>query len=122
MVPGLAVRLAAAAILAEVAGKGQGLDERFAPGAGPEMLGTLVSLSLCRELAPVLAALMIAAQAGTALSAEIGIQRATEQIDAIELMDIRAEGFLVGARLLAALFVFPVLASAFVMVGGYRGV
>jgi phospholipid/cholesterol/gamma-HCH transport system permease protein len=86
-----------------------------------EMLGTLVSLSLCRELAPVLAALMIAAQAGTALSAEIGIQRATEQIDAIELMDIRAEGFLVGARLLAALFIFPVLASAFVMVGVWGG-
>jgi phospholipid/cholesterol/gamma-HCH transport system permease protein len=86
-----------------------------------EMLGTLVSLSLCRELAPVLAALMIAAQAGTALCAEIGIQRATEQIDAIELMGIRAEGFLVGARLLATLFVFPVLTAAFVMVGVWGG-
>jgi len=81
------------------------------------MLGTLVSLSLCRELGPVLAALMIAGQAGTALSAELGIQRSTEQIDAIELMDVSPEGFLVGARLLGALFVFPVLTSFFVLVG-----
>jgi phospholipid/cholesterol/gamma-HCH transport system permease protein len=71
------------------------------------MLGTLVSLSLCRELGPVLAALMIAGQAGTALSAELGIQRSTEQIDAIELMDVSPEGFLVGARLLGALFRVP---------------
>lgn len=81
------------------------------------MLGTLVSLSLCRELGPVLAALMIAGQAGTALSAELGIQRSTEQIDAIELMDVSPEGFLVGARLWGAFFVFPVLTAFFVLVG-----
>jgi phospholipid/cholesterol/gamma-HCH transport system permease protein len=81
------------------------------------MLGTLVSLSLCRELGPVLAALMIAGQAGTALSAELGIQRSTEQIDAIELMDLSPEGFLVGARLWGAFFVFPVLTAFFVLVG-----
>lgn len=86
-----------------------------------EMLGALVSLSLCRELAPVLAALMIAAQAGTALCAEIGIQRSTEQIDAIELMDVSAEGFLVGARLISSFFVFPVLTAVFVMVGVWGG-
>jgi phospholipid/cholesterol/gamma-HCH transport system permease protein len=81
------------------------------------MLGTLVSLSLCRELGPVLAAIMMAGQAGTALAAELGIQRSTEQIDAYELMGISAEGFLVGPRLLVACFVFPVLTSLFVMVG-----
>ena len=86
-----------------------------------EMLGTLVSLSLCRELAPVLAALMIVAQAGTALCAEIGIQRSTEQIDAIELLNIRSEGYLVGARLISAIFVFPVLSAVFVMVGVWGG-
>lgn len=85
------------------------------------MLGTLVSLSLCRELGPVLAALMIAGQAGTALSAELGIQRSTEQIDAMELMDISPEGFLVGARLLSALFVFPALTALFVLVGTAGG-
>lgn len=86
-----------------------------------EMLGTLVSLSLCRELAPVLAALMIAGQAGTALSAELGIQRSTEQIDALELMGISAEGFLVGTRLFASAFVFPVLTAIFVLVGVFGG-
>jgi len=81
------------------------------------MLGTLVSLSLCRELGPVLAALMIAGQAGTALAAELGIQRSTEQIDAIELLDVCPEGFLAGARMLSSLFVFPALTSLFVIVG-----
>lgn len=81
------------------------------------MLGTLVSLSLCRELGPVLAALMIAGQAGTALAAELGIQRSTEQIDAIELLDVSPEGFLAGARLLASLLVFPALTSLFVLIG-----
>lgn len=81
------------------------------------MLGTLVSLSLCRELGPVLAALMIAGQAGTALAAELGIQRSTEQIDAIELMDVSPEGFLAGARLVASLLVFPALTSLFVLIG-----
>ncbi len=81
------------------------------------MLGTLVSLSLCRELGPVLAALMIAGQAGTALAAELGIQRSTEQIDAVELMDVSPEGYLAGARLTASLFVFPVLTALFVLVG-----
>lgn len=81
------------------------------------MLGTLVSLSLCRELAPVLAAIMVAGQAGTALSAELGIQRSTEQIDAFELMGISAEGFLVGPRLLVAAFAVPILTSLFVLVG-----
>ena len=86
-----------------------------------EMLGTLVVLSLCRELAPVLAALMIAAQAGTALSAETGIQRSTEQIDSMELMNIRSEGFLIGPRMISALFVFPVLATVFTLVGVWGG-
>lgn len=81
------------------------------------MLGTLVSLSLCRELAPVLAAIMMAGQAGTALAAELGIQRSTEQIDALQLMGIRAEGFLVGPRLLVACFAFPVLTALFTIIG-----
>ncbi len=81
------------------------------------MLGTLVSLSLCRELAPVLAAVMVAGQAGTAVAAELGIQRSTEQIDALELMGISAEGYWVGPRLLTACFVFPVLTTVFALVG-----
>ena len=85
------------------------------------MLGTLVSLSLCRELAPVLAAVMVAGQAGTAMAAELGIQRSTEQIDALELMGISAEGYWVGPRLLTACFVFPVLTALFAIIGMVGG-
>ena len=107
------------AIVAAFAGLVLGLQGHYvlARFGASGMLGTLVSLSLCRELGPVLAALMIAGQAGTALAAELGIQRSTEQIDAIELMDISPEGFLAGSRLVASLFVFPALTSLFVLIG-----
>ena len=85
------------------------------------LLGTLVSLSLCRELAPVLAALMIAGQAGSSIAAELGMQRTTEQIDALELLGIRPEGFLVGQRLIASILTYPILTCAFVLVGTYGG-
>ena len=85
------------------------------------LLGTLVSLSLCRELAPVLAALMIAGQAGSSIAAELGMQRSTEQIDALDLIGIRPEGFLAGQRLFAALLTYPILTAAFVLVGTYGG-
>ena len=85
------------------------------------LLGTLVSLSLCRELAPVLAALMIAGQAGSSIAAELGMQRSTEQIDALELIGIRPEGFLAGQRLFASLIVYPILTATFVLVGTYGG-
>lgn len=85
------------------------------------LLGTLVSLSLCRELAPVLAALMIAGQAGSSIAAELGMQRSTEQIDALDLIGIRPEGFLAGQRLFAALLAYPILTATFVLVGIYGG-
>ena len=72
-------------------------------------LGTAVALSLIRELGPVLTALMIVGQAGSALASELGIQRNDEQIDALHTMGIHPEGFLVGPRLLAALICFPIL-------------
>src|SRR6516164_10217940 len=62
-------------------------------------LGTFVSLTLTRELAPVLAALMIVGQAGSAIAAEIGIHRSTEQIDALTTMGIDPVGYLVTPRL-----------------------
>lgn len=107
------------AIVAAFAGLVLGLQGHYvlARFGASGMLGTLVSLSLCRELGPVLAALMIAGQAGTALAAELGIQRSTEQIDAIALMDVSPEGFLAGARLVASLLVFPALTSLFVLIG-----
>lgn len=85
------------------------------------LLGALVSLSLVREMAPVLAALMIVGQAGSALAAELGIQRNSEQIVALETMGIDSHGYLVAPRLLAALVVFPFQTALFVAIGLWGG-
>lgn len=85
------------------------------------LLGTLVSLSLVREMGPVLAALMLVGQAGSALAAELGIQRNTEQIAALETMGVSAHGYLVTPRLIAALLVFPLQAALFCSIGIWGG-
>ncbi len=85
------------------------------------LLGALVSLSLVREMAPVLAALMLVGQAGSALAAELGIQRNSEQIVALETMGVSSHGYLVAPRLLAALVVFPVQTALFVAMGLWGG-
>lgn len=85
------------------------------------LLGALVSLSLVREMAPVLAALMLVGQAGSALAAELGIQRNSEQIAALDTMGISSRGYLVTPRLLAAAFVFPAQTALFVAVGLWGG-
>ncbi|MBW8781739.1 MAG: ABC transporter permease [Verrucomicrobia bacterium] len=81
------------------------------------LLGTLVSLTLVRELAPVLAALMIVGQAGSALAAELGIQRNSEQIDALETMGASVHAYLISPRLIAALLVFPIQTAFFTLIG-----
>ncbi len=81
------------------------------------LLGTLVSLTLARELGPVLAALMIVGQAGSAVAAEIGIQRNSEQIDALETMGVDPRRYLVSPRLLVAAVVFPMHAAFFTLIG-----
>lgn len=85
------------------------------------LLGTLVSLSLIRELGPALAALMLVGQAGSALAAELGIQRNTEQIAALETMGVSSHAYLVTPRLIAALFVYPMQTALFVAVGLWGG-
>lgn len=80
-------------------------------------LGSLVSLSLIMELGPVLTAIMITARAGSAITAEIGIQRISEQIDALHTMRINPRGFLVSPRITAAIISFPLLTAVFDMVG-----
>jgi len=85
------------------------------------LLGTLVSLSLVRELGPVLAALMLVGQAGSALAAELGIQRNTEQIAALETMGVSSHAYLVTPRLLAALVVYPMQTALFITVGLWGG-
>jgi phospholipid/cholesterol/gamma-HCH transport system permease protein len=85
------------------------------------LLGTLVSLSIVRELGPVLAALMLVGQAGSALAAELGIQRNTEQIAALETMGVSSHAYLVAPRLIAALIVFPMQTALFCSVGLWGG-
>ncbi len=80
-------------------------------------LGVLVSLTLVRELGPVLAAIMIAARAGSAISAEIGIQRISEQIDALYTMRINPLGYLISPRIVAAVISFPLLTALFDLIG-----
>lgn len=85
------------------------------------LLGTLVSLSLVREMAPVLAALMLVGQAGSALAAELGIQRNSEQIVALDTMGVESHGYLVTPRLLASVLSFPMQTAIFVAVGLWGG-
>ncbi|MDR0826858.1 MAG: ABC transporter permease [Desulfovibrio sp.] len=80
-------------------------------------LGSAVSLSLIRELGPVLTAIMITGRAGSAMAAEIGVMRISDQIDALEVMDINPMGYLVSPRISAALISFPLLTSVFCVVG-----
>jgi phospholipid/cholesterol/gamma-HCH transport system permease protein len=88
---------------------------------GEELLGPGVGLILIRELGPVLSALMITGRAGSALTAELGIMRITEQIDALEVMALSPVKYLVSPILLAALITFPLLNGVFVVVGIYGG-
>lgn len=86
-----------------------------------EMLGSAVALSLIQELAPVLTALMVIGRAGSAICAEIGIMRNSEQIDALECMAIDPVKYLVAPKFLAALISMPVLTFIFCMVGIFGG-
>ncbi len=85
-------------------------------GAGGA-LGTLVVLSLVRELGPVLTAIMIAARAGSAITAEIGIQRISEQIDALDTMRIDPLRYLISPRIAASIISFPLLTALFDLIG-----
>jgi phospholipid/cholesterol/gamma-HCH transport system permease protein len=81
------------------------------------VLGSAVALTLIRELGPVLTAIMITARAGSAMTAEIGIQRISEQIDALSTMRIDPIGYLIAPRIVAALISFPLLTAMFDLVG-----
>ena len=81
------------------------------------LLGSAVALSLIRELGPVLTGLMIVARAGSSMAAEIGILRISEQIDALETMDIDPLRYLITSRIAAGLFCFPLLTALFNVIG-----
>ena len=84
-------------------------------------LGPAVAISLITELGPVLAALMVTGRAGSALAAEIGIMRITEQIDALEVMALNPMRYLVVPNILAAIIALPLLGALFDVVGVYGG-
>lgn len=85
------------------------------------MLGSAVSLTLIRELGPVLTAIMLTGRAGSSMTAEIGVMRITDQIDALDVMDINSIGYLVSPRLLASLISFPLLTAVFDVIGIFGG-
>ena len=82
-----------------------------------ETLGVMVSLSLVRELGPVVAALLFAGRAGSALTAEIGLMKATEQLSAMEMMAIDPIRRVLTPRFLAGFISMPLLAALFSAVG-----
>jgi phospholipid/cholesterol/gamma-HCH transport system permease protein len=80
-------------------------------------LGSVVALTLIRELGPVLTAIMITARAGSATTAEIGILRISEQIDALYTMRIDPLRYLISPRIAAAIISFPLLTAFFDLIG-----
>ncbi|TLD43451.1 MAG: ABC transporter permease component [Candidatus Jettenia ecosi] len=84
-------------------------------------LGPVVALSLIRELGPVISALMVTGCAGSALTAEIGIMRITEQIDALDAMALNPYKYLIIPNLLAGIISLPLLNAIFVVVGIFGG-
>jgi phospholipid/cholesterol/gamma-HCH transport system permease protein len=80
-------------------------------------LGPVVALSLVRELGPVVAALLYAGRAGSALTAEIGLMKATEQLSGMEMMAVDPVRRIVAPRLIAGILSMPLLAAIFSAVG-----
>jgi len=84
-------------------------------------LGVMVALGLVRELGPVVAALLFASRAGSAMTAEIGLMKATEQIDAMELMAVNPIARIVAPRFWAGVISMPLLAAMFSAAGIFGG-
>ena len=86
-----------------------------------EALGSLVALSLTRELGPVISALLFASRAGSAMTAEIGLMKATEQISAMEMMAVDPIARVIGPRFWGGVISMPLLAAMFSAVGIFGG-
>ncbi len=84
-------------------------------------LGPMVGLALIKELGPVITALMVTGRAGSAIAAEIGIMRISEQIDALELMGFNPYRYLMVPNLLAAIICLPLLTAIFDVMGIFGG-
>ena len=98
----------------------QGFDtlERY---GSEEALGVLVALSLVRELGPVVAGLLFASRAGSAITAEIGLMKATEQLSAMEMMAVNPIARVVAPRFWGGVLSMPLLAAMFSAMGVFGG-
>ncbi|MPW45861.1 lipid asymmetry maintenance ABC transporter permease subunit MlaE [Acinetobacter guerrae] len=85
------------------------------------MLGTAIALTLLRELAPVVAALLFAGRAGSALTAEIGLMKATEQLSSMEMIGVDPLKRVVSPRLWAGIVSLPMLSIIFAAIGIFGG-
>ncbi len=95
--------------------------ETLARYGSSEALGVLVALSLVRELGPVVAALLFASRAGSAITAEIGLMKATEQLDAMEMMAVDPVARVVAPRFWGGVLSMPLLAALFSAMGIFGG-
>jgi phospholipid/cholesterol/gamma-HCH transport system permease protein len=86
-----------------------------------ESLGLMVAASLVRELGPVVSALLFAGRAGSALTAEIGLMKATEQLSGMEMMAVDPINRIISPRFLAGIISMPLLAAIFSAVGVIGG-
>ncbi|MCB9680930.1 MAG: ABC transporter permease [Alphaproteobacteria bacterium] len=89
----------------------------FAMFGAQAMVGGTVGVALTRELGPTLTGLLVAGRAGSAIAAELGTMRVTEQIDALDAMAVDPLNYLVKPRVLAAVLVMPMLTAIFDFVG-----
>jgi phospholipid/cholesterol/gamma-HCH transport system permease protein len=96
--------------------QGYDLLQRF---GSVEALGTAAALGLLKELAPVVTALLFAGRAGTALTSEIGLMRATDQLTAMEIMAVDPLRYVAAPRFLGGVLAMPLLAAIFSVVGLY---
>ncbi|MCG3169843.1 MAG: putative phospholipid ABC transporter permease protein MlaE [Pseudomonadales bacterium] len=94
----------------------QGYDTLARFGSS-EALGVLVALSLVRELGPVVAALLFASRAGSAITAEIGLMKATEQLDAMEMMAVDPIARVIAPRFWGGVLAMPLLGMLFTATG-----
>jgi phospholipid/cholesterol/gamma-HCH transport system permease protein len=81
----------------------------FKPIGGQRLVGMFVALAGVREMAPIIAAAMIAAKAGTEMASQIGIMRIREQIDALEVMAVNPLAYLVAPRMIGIMLMLPAL-------------
>ena len=93
----------------------------FRKFGGETLMGGLVALSMTREMGPVMTALMVNARAGSAIAAELGTMRVTEQIDALQIMAINPIHYLVVPRLWAGIFMVPLLTALNIFIGVIGG-